>query len=140
MEHSISNAYQCLLNYGIKPSVQRTAVMDYLMNHMTHPTVDDIYMALNPSMPTLSKTTVYNTLNLFVEKGAVRMLTIDERNARYDADVSFHAHVRCRVCGRVYDLHEVKPELFDLPHAEGFDLEAAEISYTGVCPCCKQNA
>lgn len=48
-----------LQSHSIKPSVQRIAIMQYLMDHHTHPTVDEIYTALAPSMPTLSKTTVY---------------------------------------------------------------------------------
>lgn len=137
--NTISQTHQYLLNYGIKPSVQRTAVMDYLLKNKTHPTVDEIYVALSPSMPTLSKTTVYNTLGLFVEKGAVRMLTIDERNARYDVDLSSHAHFKCRVCGRLYDMRDLSPEVFARPQMEGFDIETAEMSYTGVCPHCKES-
>ena len=53
-----------LQNHNIKPSVQRIAIMNYLIEHRTHPTVDEIYTALSPSIPTLSKTTVYNTLKL----------------------------------------------------------------------------
>ena len=81
------NAYEYLLSYHIKPSVQRIAIMDYLLKHHTHPRIDEIYMALCPDIPTLSKTTVYNTLKLFVEHGAARMLTIDERNACFDGDI-----------------------------------------------------
>ena len=47
-----------LQNHNIKPSVQRIAIMNYLIEHRTHPTVDEIYTALSPSIPTLSKTTV----------------------------------------------------------------------------------
>ena len=61
------NAKQILEGAGVRPSVQRLAVMDYLATHKTHPTVDEIYSSLAPSIPTLSKTTVYNTLKLFVE-------------------------------------------------------------------------
>ena len=68
-----------LQNHNIKPSVQRIAIMTYLMEHRTHPTVDEIYTALAPSIPTLSKTTVYNTLKLLSEQGAAQTLTIDER-------------------------------------------------------------
>lgn len=46
-----------LQNHNIKPSVQRIAIMNYLIEHRTHPTVDEIYTALSPSIPTLSKTT-----------------------------------------------------------------------------------
>ena len=65
-----------LQNHNIKPSVQRIAIMNYLIEHRTHPTVDEIYTALSPSIPTLSKTTVYKTLKLLSEQGAAQTLTI----------------------------------------------------------------
>ena len=46
---------------GINPSMQRVAVMHYLLNNFTHPTVDEIHSNLSESIPTLTKTTVYNT-------------------------------------------------------------------------------
>ena len=70
-------SYDYLISYNIKPSVQRIAIMDYLLAHKTHPSIDEIYLALCKDIPTLSKTTVYNTLKLFVEHGAALMLTID---------------------------------------------------------------
>ena len=73
-----------LQNHNIKPSVQRIAIMNYLIEHRTHPTVDEIYTALSPSIPTLSKTTVYNTLKLLSEQGAAQTLTIDENNTNYN--------------------------------------------------------
>lgn len=134
------NAYikthRYLQEFDIKPSVQRTAIMDYLITHKTHPTVDEIYMSLSPEMPTLSKTTVYNTLNLFVEKGAVQMLAIDEKNARYDADISKHAHFICTRCNKVHDIFKIKPEFFKLPDLPMFNIEAVEISYKGICNDC----
>jgi Fe2+ or Zn2+ uptake regulation protein len=113
--------------------------MDYLMNNRTHPTIDEIYMALSPNMPTLSKTTVYNTLDIFVEKGAVRALVIDEKNARYDVDVSAHAHFMCKSCAKVYDIFDLKPSFFQLPQLSDFTIDAVEISYSGICGNCKGN-
>ncbi len=134
---SLLQTHQYLLKHSIKPSVQRTAVMEFLLNNKIHPTVDEIYVALSPKMPTLSKTTVYNTLNLFIEKGAVRILTLDEKNARYDIDLSSHAHFICKCCGNVYDFFDMKPETFKLPDYNGFEVETVEISYKGVCASCK---
>ena len=51
-------ALDTLQNYGIHPSVQRIAIMDYLLKNHTHPTVDEVYVALCKVIPTLSKTTV----------------------------------------------------------------------------------
>lgn len=132
------NARQILEDAGVRPSVQRLAVMDYLATHKTHPTVDEIYSALAPSIPTLSKTTVYNTLKLFVENGVTQMLTIDEQNSRYDADVSPHAHFLCSKCGKVYDLQFVDfantlPEEID-----GHTIKEVYQFFKGICSCCAE--
>ena len=104
MKDESSVVYDNLIKHEVKPSVQRMAIMDYMMTHFTHPSVDEIYNALSPKFPTLSRTTVYNTLKLFVEHGAVRMLTIDEHNACFDGDMSLHAHFLCKKCGKIYDM------------------------------------
>jgi Fe2+ or Zn2+ uptake regulation protein len=132
-------AHRYLMQFSIRPSVQRTAVMEYLMNHKTHPTVDEIFLALSPSIPTLSKTTVYNTLNLFAEKGAVLVLTLDEKNARYDADVTKHGHFYCRTCGAVQDVFNMKPEMYVVPENDNFKVDTVEISYHGICKSCMGN-
>jgi Fe2+/Zn2+ uptake regulation proteins len=132
-------SHQYLRQFSIKPSVQRSAVMNFLLKNRIHPTIDEIYTALSPTMPTLSKTTVYNTLDLFVEKGAVRALAIDEKNSRYDVDISAHAHFMCRSCGKVHDIFNVNPGFFQKPQSDLFTIDAVEISYTGVCNSCKGN-
>jgi len=135
---NLSQTHQYLLQHSIKPSVQRTAIMDFLLNNKIHPTVDEIYMTLSSGMPTLSKTTIYNTLGLFAEKGAVRVLTLDEKNTRYDANVSAHAHFMCRLCSKVSDLYNVSPVVFELPESVEFKIETVEISYVGVCDKCRE--
>lgn len=126
--------------HNIKPSVQRIAIMKYLMEHLTHPTVDEIYTALSPAMPTLSKTTVYNTLKLLSEEGAVHTLTIDERNTCYDADTTPHAHFLCKQCGKVYDVRQpasiVKPS--KARNVEGHNVQETHYYYKGTCKYCLQ--
>ena len=132
-------SHQYLRQFSIKPSVQRSAVMHFMLNNRTHPTIDEIYTSLNPTMPTLSKTTVYNTLNLFVEKGAVRELAIDEKNARYDVDISAHGHFFCKRCGKVHDIFDLQPSMFKIPYSDKFKIHSVEISYFGVCSTCQEN-
>lgn len=132
-----NESFSRLTEHGIKPSLQRMAVMDYLITHRTHPTVDEIYTALHPSMPTLSKTTVYNTLKLLTDKGAALQLTIDERNCCYDADTTPHAHFLCTRCGRVYDLDLQSKRLMRaaiLP--AGFTPDEVQLYYRGCCAHC----
>lgn len=130
-----STGYKRLAEYGIKPSLQRLAIMDYLMEHRTHPTVDTIFNELSPSMPTLSRTTVYNTLKLLVDKGAVLQITIDEKNCRYDAFVEPHSHFRCIGCGTVEDL-SITPPPIDAAALKGCEITDTELYLLGYCPSC----
>ncbi len=127
-----------LQEHNIRPSVQRISIMDYLMVHRTHPTVDEIYTALAPGMPTLSKTTVYNTLKLLSEHGAVQTLTIDERNTCYDADTTPHAHFLCKCCGKIYDVKckEQHPAPDDFIEADGHEIQEVHYYYKGICKQC----
>lgn len=123
---------------GVQPSLQRIRVYEFLWNHRTHPTVDDIYSKLLPEMPTLSRTTVYNTVKLFAEKGVVQALTIENEEMRYDADISPHGHFKCDDCGQVFDF-EVSAEAGkeELP---GFYIRERHWYYRGLCPKCYQKS
>ncbi len=125
-----------LCNYGVKPSLHRIAVMTYLMEHKTHPTVDMIYTDLNPSIPTLSKTTVYNTLKLLVDQGAVNSLNIDEKNVRYDGDIFRHSHFRCKSCGKIFDLPAGSIPALEPSLPSGFSLVETQVYYKGYCKDC----
>ena len=129
--------YEYLQSFGIKPSVQRIAIMDYLLTHRTHPAIDEIYLALCEQIPTLSKTTVYNTLKLFVEHGAAQMMTIDERNTCYDAEIQLHAHFLCKKCGKIIDLPpSTEQAKVSVMKEEGFHVEEIHQYFKGYCPSC----
>ena len=70
-----AEAYNRLVEKGIRPSVQRLAILDYLIKHPTHPNIEDVYKALENKVPTLSRTTVYNTLRMLSEVNAALMAT-----------------------------------------------------------------
>lgn len=90
-----------LTEHGIKPSVQRIAIMHYLLTHFTHPTVDDVYRGLCSKIPTLSRTTVYNTLRMFSENNAAQMITIDDHRVCYDG-TSTHMLISIAIAADVY--------------------------------------
>ena len=127
-----------LSGYGIRPSVQRIAIMRYLLKNRTHPTADEIFEALRDQIPTLSKTTVYNTLKLFVDNGAALYIGIDEKNARFDGYVNPHAHFRCKKCGQIIDL-PMDINNF-LPNNFSGDIEETYFYLKGICESCKKKS
>ena len=123
---------------GIKPSMQRMAIMEYLITNCTHPTVDTIFNDLHPSIPTLSKTTVYNTVKLLAEHNAILTINIDEKNVRYDGDILEHAHFRCMYCGCIYDMPVLDAQVLHIEkETENFIITETQLYYKGFCKKCK---
>ncbi|GHU99944.1 transcriptional repressor [Bacteroidia bacterium] len=130
------NSAEFLLSFGIRPSMQRIAIMDYMMANRTHPGVEEIFAALSPSMPTLSRMTVYNTLNLLSDAGAILSLEIDRTARHFDADTSPHGHFICSRCGHIDDL-PLPPSLEAGEQMPGGHLvQSVQLAYRGVCKNC----
>ncbi len=99
---------------GIKPTYQRLKILEYMGNNLdNHPTVEMVYDKLHNDIPTLSLTTVYNTLSNFLEKRLVYGVTITGTEVRYDFNTNYHHHFLCKECGQIIDI-DVK-----CPYAEG---------------------
>lgn len=133
-----NEAFVRLSNNGIRPSLQRLAIMEYLLAHRTHPTVEDVYHGLCDKISTLSRTTVYNTLRLFSEHHVAQMITIDDHHVCYDGDVYPHVHFFCRKCGKVFDMMEEKAPMLSAPvEIDGHHIEEQQLYYKGICRDCK---
>lgn len=133
-------AYDRLVSCGVRPSMQRLAIMDYLLKHRTHPTVEEVYQGISKEIRTLSRTTVYNTLRLFSEHNAAQMITIDEHRVCYDGDIHPHVHFYCRNCGHVYDLMDEEiPAMAQPKNVDGHSVDDIQLYYKGICRDCKSH-
>jgi len=135
MKASLENITNKLKNNNIRLSHQRLKVLEYLDRHRIHPTVEQIYHALNDEIPSLSKTTIYNTLNTLIEAGLVRSITIEDNEVRYDIRTDAHGHFKCKTCGNIYDF-EVNIDLLEIKDLDGFSIYTRDVYFSGVCPKC----
>ncbi|HEY9551885.1 MAG TPA: Fur family transcriptional regulator [Prevotella sp.] len=134
-----NEAYQRLMKCGVRPSSQRIAIMDYLLTHYTHPTVEDVYQGLCGQIPKLSRTTVYNTLRLFSDHHVAQMITIDEHHVCYDGNIQPHVHFYCKNCGKVIDLFDEDAPAVAAPKCmpNGCVVDEMQLYYKGVCADCR---
>lgn len=124
-----------LNQHEIKPSLQRVKIFEYLFQNHNHPTADTIYLALHPSIPTLSKTTVYNTMKIFVSKGVAVVVNIEDNEVRYDADTSVHGHFKCKGCGGLFDFRVGKN--LEIDGLDQFSIDEYHVYLKGYCKVCK---
>lgn len=132
----MTNKYhEILQNAGIRPSLQRIAIYAYMCEHPVHPDVETVYNDLYPIYPTLSKTTVYNTLKLFEENKIVQSIKIDDDKLRFDAKMSEHLHFKCMKCQKIFDVPgSTSLDKCELP--EHFSVSKIQINLWGVCDKC----
>lgn len=116
-------------------SYQRLKVLEYLVKNRIHPTADKIFTDLQKVIPTLSKTTVYNTLKILVEADLVKLIKTEESEARYDINVKTHGHFKCESCGEVYDF-AINLDAMKLTDLENYRINDKNVYFRGVCPEC----
>ncbi len=124
-------------NKNISPSYTRMRVFDYLKESKSHPSVDEIYKKLKPELPTLSKTSVYNILNLFIEHKLVVTVNVSSGEYRFEIAKEVHSHFKCTECGLVYDIPYIKP-IWDEDFLDGFIVDSDEVVLKGKCKNCLQ--
>jgi len=100
----MTSVIELLRQHGIQPTPQRVAVAEFVLRTDTHPTADQVWAAVKGSCPTLSRATIYNTLNLFAEKGLLKPQPLKEGVVVFDAHVAPHHHLIDEETGKVYDV------------------------------------
>lgn len=121
---------------GVRPTSQRLAVFEYLLQHRTHPSAETVYEALVQQYPTFSRTTVYNSLHALAKAGLILELSIDTDERRYDADTRLHGHFHCLRCGSIADF-PVEDETVQCLIPVGYLVQSQDIYFSGLCPSCQ---
>jgi len=121
MENSISILRRC----AIQPTPQRMAVVDYILKTPSHPSADEVLENVRKRCPTLSRATVYNTLNLLVEKQLIKTQILKEGLVVFDPNIQQHHHFIDEDSGQIYD---VPWDTFQVPEIESLpDYEITEV-------------
>ena len=124
-----------LKNNNLKITHHRLEVLKFLDDHRTHPTADEIYSFLKKKNPSLSKTTIYNTLEILKKHNLINALTISGSELRYDLREQMHHHFLCRKCGMIIDI-ELKCPNIDEASKYGCKVEEVHGYFKGLCKKC----
>lgn len=84
---------------------QRLAILNYLKDNRSHPSVKDIYESVSKKLPSVSLATVYNTMEMLKKGGLVSEIPVMNGEARkFDSNTVPHDHLICSSCGTVTDI------------------------------------
>jgi len=128
-----------LTSRGIKPTFQRLTILAAVTDNRAHATIRQLHAALVKKIPTLSKTTLYSTLELFAAEGLVRILTIDPGEVRFDGIPTPHHHFACSACGRILDI-EILCASGRAGRINGHRIDEVHGYFRGICRDCLAKA
>jgi len=127
----MEDAIARLREKGIQPSAQRVAVAEYVLGTQDHPSADQVWERVRAKLPVLSRATVYNTLNLFVEKGLLRQLILAEGKVVFDPKVDAHHHFIDDATGAIHDVPWDALEVRHVDRLRGFDVAEYQVVLRG---------
>ena len=114
--------------HGILQTPQRLEVAAILLQKPQHLSADQIIEELRAKGSKVSKATVYNSLNLFGERGLVRECLVDPERRFYDSTISPHHHFYNADTGELSDIPPDTVEVVGLPELPaGTQMESAEL-------------
>ena len=122
---------EVLEEHGIQPSAQRVAVGEFVLFTDEHPSADQVWARVKKTFPLLSRATVYNTLNLFVEKGLLRQLVLAEGKVVFDPNIESHHHFIDESTGIIHDVPWHALEVRKVDPLKGYDIREYQVVMHG---------
>jgi len=113
---------------------QRKIILDYLKSVKTHPSTEEVYLAVKKKLPQISLGTVYRNLKNLKEKGEIK--EVFNEMSHYDGDISPHAHFVCEKCRKIFDVLE-KVNISKKKIKVG-EIKNYQIYYYGFCKKCQK--
>ncbi|WP_018881944.1 MULTISPECIES: Fur family transcriptional regulator [unclassified Thioalkalivibrio] len=125
---SVEAARELLREHAISPTEQRVEIARVMFARHQHLSAEQILAQLVRHSSRVSKATVYNTLNLFAEKGLVREVLIDPAKLFYDSNLNPHHHLFHTDTGELEDVDPARIDISDLPPLpEGKELQGVDV-------------
>ncbi len=128
---------------GYKLTPQRRAILEMLLeNQDKHLSTEDVYMLVKGKCSEIGIATVYRTLQLLEQMGAVNKLNFDDGCSRYelagDEEDHQHHHLICLSCGQVQEVQEDLLEHLEEKIRENnhFEVVNHRVKFFGYCSKC----
>ncbi len=125
-----------LTEAGLKSTIQRTAILDFLEQSDEHPSAELVYNHIHKIYPTITLSTIYNTLEIFVEKNIISKIFTLDGKARYDAKMKKHHHLLDTESGEIIDVFDedlniIMQNYLANKTISGFHIDDFNIAFTG---------
>ncbi len=115
MSYTREDLLDLLRRHGIAPTHQRLEIAHVLFSRCEHLAADQVLALANERFAETSKATVYNTLNLFRDRGLIREVIVDPKRVFYDPNTEPHHHLYNVDTGQLMDIAAEDLQISGMP-------------------------
>jgi len=127
---------------GFRLTGPRLAILNYLVREKGHPAMQEILEGIFLEHTGIGLATVYRTVDLFLEIGVLRVLTLRNNHLRYELNWpnNHHHHLVCYSCGQVTEFGSCNFQLIarEIEKVTRFKIDDHTLEAYGLCPQCSK--
>ena len=122
---------------GMRKTNERYAILKRILGITGHFTVEELHQMIDGDGFRVSRSTVYNTVELLIEAKLLRRHVFEGMQAQYERITLPHTHLICTTCGRVKEVRD--PGFAAIMNARRFNAFNADhysLYVYGTCSTC----
>ncbi len=125
-------------NFRVTP--ERLAVLETVLEYRNHFDADELFLKMKMQGSTISRATVYNTLDKLTQCGILSRTRFGKNLARYEVIFGSkpHHHVICRSCGKIEEFFDPRVDRLarDAARTMNYTLDDYFLHIFGLCSTC----
>jgi len=136
MTDSNQGTLQGMRKKGLRVTRLRKQLIEFILSQAGHWTIQSLSSKAKKTVPGVGIATVYRTVNLLVEEGALTRTVTGQGSARYEVTPEkHHDHLTCLECGEIFEFADPKIEELQEKIAKkmGFSLVDHQMELFGEC-------
>ena len=122
---------------GMRRTTERYAILKRIMDINGHFTIEELQQMIDADGFRVSRSTVYNTVELLMEAKMLRRHVFEGMQAQYERTTLPHTHLICTTCGKVKEVRDTNFAAFmNARRFNAFNADHYSLYVYGTCSTC----
>lgn len=130
--------------HATRQTAPRRALSGLIARRSGHFTANDLIADARSRKVPVGRATVFRTLDLLAEQGALERIDLPSGEHAYVACApqEHHHHVVCRNCGNSVEVADsgLQSVVGEIAHRSGYAIDTHRLELFGLCPACHRSA